>query len=163
MALTLQILAGSNARSPSADRAVNYVGAVTNAGSTSVTLLSLAVFADLPGARVEQPFVGGNGAPGTVPVIPAGETQYFPFSVVAFSPNPAGPSPQEPNTQRGNGAASTDSSINLSMQSVSSDGTTATTTFFLPVLSPGNFTPGEGGALQMSQGANAVNFIMAFG
>lgn len=160
MALTLQILPGSGAASPSAGRSINYVAAVTNAGSSSVTLLALSVFSDLLSCSVVQPVINTNAAPGSGPVLTAGSTTYFPFSLVTSSPSSAGPSPQA--GALGNGATPTDSTINLTMQSTSSDGTTASATYFLPVLSPGNFKYGEGGSLQMSQGANAVNLLTTF-
>lgn len=168
MALTLSIVPGYGATSVVAGRTVNYVAAVTNAGSTSVTLSSLQTYCESSsGISVGQPAYLTPNVPVGVgnPTLTAGTTYYYPFSVSYETPYSPGPSPQMPGGTQGVAVASvpSDSVFAISLQSLSSDSTVASTTLLVPVLSTiAPFPVAQGGALQLSSGFNLVNFLTTF-
>lgn len=167
MALVLSIVPGFGAGNTVAGRPNNYIAAVSNTGSSSVTLQSLSVYADGGSCiNVGQPQYLTPNVPVGVgnPTIAAGATANYPFEITFMTPNYPGPSPQSP------GGASTasmalpgDSVFGVYLQSLSSDSTVATAALMVPVLSAvAPFPVAQGGALQMSSGFNLVNFLTSF-
>lgn len=168
MALTLAIIPGYGASYGVAGRTINYVASVTNSGSSSVTLQSLAAYPDNSTCvSVGQPNYLTPNVPVGVgnPTIAAGATSFFPFEVTFMTPNFSGPSPQAPGGNLGSTNASVpgDSVFGVTLQSLSSDASVASTTLLVPVLSAvAPFPVAQGGALQLSSGFNLVNFLTSF-
>jgi len=170
MALTLSISAGYGSTNVAAGMQVTYVASVTNSGATAVTLNGLWVSRDsMSGnAGVGQPTwqTPGVSVGAGYPTLAAGSTYNYPFSVVFSAPNMAGGSP---NSAPGgaapphNAAYPIDSGFSFTINSLSSDSTTASATYFVPVLSTvAPFPIPQGGALQMNSGFNLVNFLTSF-
>lgn len=165
MALTLAIQAPAMSTNITAGQTITCIAAVTNAGASSVTLQSLTTATDGAGsANLSQPdFLTPNVPVGVGnPVLLPSTTYYFPFRVVFHAPNTAGAFPQAPGGGANLNAAAypIDSNFGLSLTSVSSDGTVATTTATIPVLSTTSPSPlAAGGALQLSYSLNLVNFL----
>lgn len=167
MALVLTIVPGHGAASASVGRNINYIATVTNDGASSVTLKSLAVFADSGAVIVGQPSYLTPNVPVGVgdPAILAGATANYPFSIVYSSPNFAGPSPQQPGGTQGttNASVPSDSSFNVTLQSLSSDASVASVSRMISPLSGiAPFPVAQGGALQLNSGFNLVNFLTSF-
>lgn len=169
MALTLSIIPGANAGNVVAGQRANYVASVTNSGSSSVTLQSLATYAETGiGVTVGQPNYLTPNVPVGVgnPTLAAGATSYFPFEVVFQTPNFPGPSPQQPGGSAGTSAAAVpvDSSFVISLQSLSSDASVASAQLLVPVLSTiAPFPIAQGGGMQLSSGFNLINLLTSFG
>lgn len=166
MALTLAILPGNNATNVVANQTMNFVAAVTNVGGSPVTLQSLQAYELTESdAQLSQPVIlTPNVAPNVGnPVLLAGVTYYFSFYAIFSNPLP-GPSPQAPGGAAPfTNASNADATFVLGLQSLSSDGTVASAQLLVPVLSSIQpFPLAQGGALQLSQGANAVNFLTSF-
>lgn len=166
MALTLSIIPGNNAGSVQGGVAENFVAVVTNSGSSSVTLTSLSVSEPSGTTILQQPQFLTPGQPYALsyPTLAAGATSYFPFQAVFTSPAVAGPSPQNPGGAAPSSSAATpDANFYLQLQSQASDASVASALILVPVLSTiPPFQLAAGGGLQLSQGFNAVNFIVAF-
>lgn len=167
MALTLSIVQGAF-NNYVAGQPVSLVASVTNSGSTSVTLSSLAIYAD-PGSCsfLGQPVYLTPNMPVGLgnPVLTAGSTYSYPFEVIFQAPNLAGPSPQAPGLAAGSGVAANPSAsvARLTLQSLSSDSTTASVSLSVPVLSTlYPFPVAQGGAMQLSSGFNLVNLLTSF-
>lgn len=169
MALTLSIIPGARASSVVAGQSINYVASVTNSGSTSVTLQSLATYADSNcSINVGQPNYLTPNVPVGVgnPTLAAGATSYFPFEVTFLTPAIAGPSPQAPGGTLGvtNASYPLDSSFVIYLSSLSSDSTVASAQLLVPVLSTiAPFPIAQGGGMQLSSGFNLINLITSFG
>lgn len=168
MALTLAILPGTASSYGVGGRTNNYVASVTNSGSSSVTLQSLATYGESNTCmNVGQPQYLTPNVPVGVgnPTIAAGATSFFPFEVTFMTPNMPGPSPQAPGGNLGAVTAYVpgDSVFGVTLQSLSSDSTVASATLLVPVLTTiAPFPVAQGGALQLSSGFNIVNFITSF-
>ena len=167
MALTLAILPGSANNVGPAGQRRSLTAAVTNSGATSVTLQSLTVSSAGGVVALHQPEILTPNQPVGVgnPVIAAGATSNYRFSLVLMSPLALGPSPQSPGGAAGVAAAAvpTNSTIVFTLTSLSSDGTVASTSLQLPSLSTlSPFPPAQGGALQLSNSFNLVNFLTTF-
>lgn len=169
MALTLAIVPGYDARSVGANMPVVFVAQVTNAGSSSVTLQSLTTGNADPSVSVSvgQPgYLTGNVPVGVGnPVLSPGVTYSYPFMVTFLAPGGAGPSPQAPGTTLGSQLAQpTDAQFAVSLSSLSSDATSASTTLLVPVLSAiAPYPVALGGGMQLSSGFNLVNLLTSFG
>lgn len=168
MALVLSIVPGFGATSVVAGQNISYVASVTNTGSTSVTLQSLATYTDMATCiNVGQPQYLTPNVPVGVgnPTIAAGATASYPFEVAFMSPSFAGPSPQAPGGTLGSSNASVpgDSVFGIYLQSLSSDSTVASAALLVPILSAvPPFPIAQGGGLQLSSGFNLVNFLTSF-
>lgn len=162
MALTVA-LAAVNQGSTVAGQAKAFTVTVTNTGAAAVTLTSLVIGGDI-GVIVGQPVYLQPNVPVGVgnPILAAAGSATYSFACVFPSPYSAGPSPQNPG-----GAAPislapmADPFFVLQAQAQSSDGSLASGTLFVPVLSTiSPFPLAQGGALQFGQGFNFINFIM---
>lgn len=168
MALVLSISRGFGASSIVARQNVTFMASVTNTGSSSVTLQSLAAYADTSASvTVGQPNYLTPNVPVGVgnPTLAAGATASYPFEVVFLTPPFAGPSPQAPGGAAGSqNAMPGDAQFVISLQSLSSDSTVATTSLLVPVLSAIDpFPIAQGGGMQLSSGFNLVNLLTSFG
>jgi hypothetical protein len=166
MALTLAILPGNNATNVVANQTMNFTAAVTNSGSTSVTLQSLQVAESTESdAQLSQPvFLTPNTPVGVGnPTLLPGATYYYGFLGVFSNPG-IGPSPQAPGgAAPSNKGANADAFFTLQLTSQSSDGTVASASMLVPVLSSiAPFPLAQGGALQLSQGFNLINLLTSF-
>jgi hypothetical protein len=165
MALTLQILAGNNGSNVVANQTMNFVASVTNSGATSVVLQSLQVAESTESdAQMSQPQYLTPNTPVGVgnPILLPGVTYYYSFLGTFSNPLP-GPSPQAPGGASTNRAITADPFFTLQLTSQSSDGTVATASMLVPVLSSiAPFPLAQGGALQLSQGFNLVNLLTSF-
>ena len=168
MALMLAIQGTPSSTSPVAGQVVTFVAAVTNSGSTSVTLQSLNAAPERNSAiTLSQPEILTPNLPVGVgnPVLLASTTYYYPFKVVFHGPTTSGPSPQAPGggTIPNTAAYPTDNSFGISLTSLSSDGTVAYVATTSPALSTTPpFPVAQGGGLQLSSGFNLVNFLTSF-
>ena len=169
MALTLSISAGYGATNVAAGMQVTFVASVTNSGATAVTLNGLWVSRENgTNVRTGQPTwqTPGVSVGAGYPTLAAGSTYNYPFSVVFQTPNMAGSSPNNApggSAPSNNAAYPLDSGFSISLNSLSSDSTTASAAFFVPVLSTvAPFPIPQGGALQFNSGFNAVNFFTTF-
>lgn len=162
MALTLAIAQGNPAGAPIVcNQPTNFTITVTNTGSSAVSLQSLSVAESTESeASISQPnfqtpstSIGSSG----FPVIAAGASVTYGFPVVFTSPNMPGPSPNNPGGAAPESRASTaDALFTLQAQAQSSDGSVATTSLTVPVLSAvAPFPVPAGGAAQFAQGADA--------
>lgn len=166
MALTLAILNTPSSTSMVAGQSCTFIAAVTNAGSTSVTLASLAASSlDGKGAySISQPAFLTPNMPVTLgnPTLSPSTTYYYPFQVVYLSPSTSGASPAAASGAAGIGAAQypTDTDMSLALASLSSDGTVAFATTTDPVLSgTAPFPVPQGGAFQFASAGNLINFF----
>lgn len=166
MALTLSI-AKTSPGSIVAGQSMNFTVAVTNTGAAAVSLSSLAVNESTESdAQIAQPnFMTPNVPVGVGnPVLNAGATSTFPFQVVFNSPYLAGPSPNNPGgAAPGPAAANPDAQFTLQAQAQASDGSIASTSLLVPVLSAiAPFPLAQGGAFQFGQGFNFINGLMLY-
>ena len=167
MALTLAILPGSASNVGSAQQMLSLVASVTNSGAASVTLQSLVASDDYGPSTMGQPdfLTPGNPVGLGAPTILPGATSYFPFRIAWNMPSVYGPSPQSPGNAGAAAAAAVPSrSIsNILLTSLSSDGSVATATLAVPVLSTlYPFPLAQGGAMQLSSGFNLINLLTSF-
>jgi hypothetical protein len=146
------------------DRSTAFQATVSNTGSSSLTLSLLSASESTGSAQIGQPnFLTPNVALGLgSPTINAAGTFSTVFNVVFPAPNTPGPSPNA-----AAGAAGVQmgqpvrASYFLTVTAQTSDGSVASTTLVVPVLSAIDpFPVPEGGALQFRQGSNLINGII---
>ena len=165
MPLSASLILGNNPQ-VLAGAATNFVVGVTNTNPASVVLNSLSVNEVTESdAQVSQPvFVTPNVAPGVGnPVLAPSTTTYFPFQVVFNSPMGAGPSPQNApgGASPSNKAMEPDAFFTLQVVGQTSDGSVFSSSLMVPALSAiAPFPLAQGGAFQLSQGANLVNLLV---
>ena len=136
---------------------------VDNTGSSSLTLSSLQVYGQNKSATVAQPqFLTPNVAVGAGnPTITAAGAVTYAFTVIFNAPSTPGPSPAAPTDPAGGSAGvfvaqPAHSNHTLQAQCQTSDGSVASTTLAVPVLSAvAPFPVPQGGAAQFGQGGNS--------
>lgn len=149
-----------------AARAATMMVTVSNTGASSLTLTALSVSESTESdAVISQPnFMTPNVPIGIGnPTLAAGGSASYVFDVLFPSPNAAGPSPNSPAGQAGmmNGQPA-DNNFTLLAQCQTSDGSVASATLMVSVLSAiAPFPRPEGGAFQFTQGTNIINGIIA--
>jgi hypothetical protein len=147
-----------------ANQQMFFVVTVTNSGSASVTLQSLTVSESTESdAKIgEIPFLTPNVPAGVGnPTIAAGASVNFGFPVVFNGPG-IGPSPNNPGGAAPfSGAMTPDATFILQAQSLVSDGTVASVSLPVPVLSSiAPFPVPAGGALYLQQGSNLMTLAL---
>ncbi len=164
MGLSVAITYGNDSASPRASKTSNFTVAVTNTGSSAVTLNSLSINCGGGDARITQPNYLTPNVPVGVgnPILNAAAVAYYSFQAVFDSPYDPGPSPQNPGgASPYNQAGVPDPYFLLQAQAQSSDGSTAVGTLLVPVLSTiGRHPLPEGGALSFTQGSNLITLTM---
>ncbi len=162
MALTL-VVSAVNQGSTVAGQTEPFLIALTNTSSSSVTLSNLVVYGPI-GVTVGQPsYLAPNMPVGLGnPTLTAGGTSYFGFQAVFPTPAAAGPSPNNPGGAAPAPAAATPyANFTLQVQAQASDGSVASASLMVPVLSAiPPFPLPQGGALQFNQGANLITLTM---
>lgn len=161
MALTL-VLSSINPGSCVAGQPESFLLTVTNTGSAAVTLTTLSTFGDTTSTVSQPSYLTPNAPIGYGnPVINAGSSANYVFQVVFNSPNASGPSPQAPGGPLPYPVATPEGLSVVSAQAQSSDGSLASTSLMVPVLSAIQNAPvPQGGAFQFGQGANLMNLTM---
>lgn len=163
MALTVA-LAKSSPGSVFGNQTMNFTVTVTNTSSSSVTLNSLQVLEQTESdATLSQPnFLIPNTPVGVGnPTISASGSVTYGFQGVFNGPLP-GPSPQAPGGAAGAPAAATpDANFAIGAMAVASDGSVGSGLLLVPVLSTiAPFPLANGGALQLGQGFNLINYLV---
>lgn len=149
-----------------ANARTTFVVTVSNTGAVPLSLSSLDVSDPTKRAIVAAPnFLTANVPAGTGnPTISAAGTFSTSFGVIFPSPNTPGPSPNTPGPLGVAGmflGQPANASYTLLVQCQTSDGSVASTSIVVPVLSAtAPFPRPEGGALQFSQGSNLINGII---
>jgi hypothetical protein len=141
-----------------------YQVAVTNTGASAVTLQSLSVSeATESDVVISQPSILFPNAPIGLgnPVIGASSTVNYCFQVLSSSPQGPGPSPQNPGGAAPFPQAQTpDAVFTLLAMAQSSDGSIASGSLMVPVLTAIAPAPSIGGTLQFASGFSFVNLMM---
>lgn len=162
MALTIaitRVTAGAVAQQP-----CTFVATITNGGASAVTLQELNVSeVTKTGARIGQPTWQTPGQPvaSSYPTINAAAAVSYSFQVIPMSPDYPGPSPQNPGggAQAAGAGPAVNTQLVLQVQSKDSDNLLATAQITVPVASTFDVFPRpEGGALDLRQGSNLINF-----
>ncbi len=166
MALTLAIAAGSPGGPIVVNQTMNFTVTVTNTGSAAVALQSLSIGESTESdCVISQPNIMTAGAPASsgFPVLAASGSASFPFQVIFTSPAQPGSSPNAPGGSLPDQRAETaDAQFTLQAQAQSSDGSVASVSQMVSVLTAiAPFPVPQGGATQFGQGAN-TNLIAAF-
>lgn len=150
-----------------ANARTRFLVTITNTGSAALSLSSLQVSEQTEAdATIEQPnYLTPNVALGTGnPTIAAGGSLSLVFGVQFQAPSLAGVSPNAPGPLGMAGmmvGQPPSDSVVLQAQCQTSDGSVASTSLSVPVLSAAApFPRPEGGALQFSQGSNLINGII---
>jgi hypothetical protein len=158
----LMTLTSVNPGSCVAGQTENFLLTVLNNGAQAVTLTNLVTFGDTISTVAQPNYLTPNVPAGYGnPVINAGATSNYVFQVVFTSPNASGPSPQAPGGAAPYPLATPEGLSVVSAQAQSSDGSLASISLMVPVLSAiQNAPPPQGGAFQFGQGANLMNLTM---
>lgn len=149
------------------NQTTNFMVTVTNTGTAAVTLLSLFVAeATESDALVSQPNIAQPNLPASqaLPVLGPSVSATYVFQAVFNSPNGPGVSPNNPGgAAPGQDAMEADAIFSLAAMAQSSDGSTATTSSFVTLLTSTSPTPQPtGGAAQFSIGfdSNLIAVIL---
>lgn len=149
-----------------ANQPCNFTLTITNNGASAVTIPSLGVSEiTKTGARIAPPrLLTTNASVGVaVPTINAAATLTLPFQVVPMSPAYPGPSPQNPGggAQAAGAGPAWNSTIGIQVQGMDSDNLVFTSAPMMFGVSSGFdvFPRPEGGALDLRQGSNLINFL----
>lgn len=163
MAILVTIVPGAIGGSSVANQTLNFVVTLSNTGSSSVTLTSLAIneSSNTGLVRVGQPnYLVPNVPVGLGnPTLTASGSLSYGFQCVVMSPVMPGPSPQAPGGAYAvNAAYYPNADYSLQAVAVTSDGSVSSGSYVAPVLTA-TFPQSNGGALVLSQGFNLVNLL----
>lgn len=144
---------------------MSFTVTVANNSASSVVLNALQVTESTESdAIISQPNILTPNMPVGLgnPVIPGSSSVSYAFQVIFNSPG-VGPSPQSPGGAAPFSAAATpDANFTLTAMALVSDGSGGTFSLMVPVLSAiAPFPLAIGGALQLSQGFNLLNYLIA--
>lgn len=164
MPLTVSISA-SGPGSVIGNRTNYFVATVSNPGAVALSLNSLQIFESTESdAQISQPVIFAPNTPvGTSnPVIPAGSSSSYMFSVIFTNPTMSGPSPQNApgGAAPANAAYYADAFFTLAAVATASDGTVGTASQLVGVITAGSPPPSQGGTLQFSSGFNLINGLI---
>ncbi len=161
MAITVTLAEGAPQASAVGNQTMNFTVTVANSNAAAVTLMSLSVADSRKQSNLSQPVYLTPNVPVGVgnPIIAAGASATYGFQCVFTNPVMPGPSPQAPGgASPVNAAYYPDANFTLQATSFTSDGTVASGTIAVPVLSA-TIPQDNGGALVLSQGFNLINLV----